>query len=212
MRQIAVLMILITFSLQASLEPEEDFKGTPARMLTFSKEIPIELDDANRQVMFQEQAERFKQNVEEQFEKTISWQKLFSAFFAVSFLFFLKNLPKAKEKSLKDDIQLAKTKALLKLQEIHVTDLSKDAVYQKLSDILRRFIEERYGIHAPTKTTEEFLSDLQEDSLPILASFPKEALSRFLLESDLVKFAKHTPKKDATSNAYMLVKAFIESA
>ena len=35
--------------------------------------------------------------------------------------------------------------------------------YLKISAILRHYVEDRFGMHAPENTTEEFLRDLQKD-------------------------------------------------
>lgn len=188
---------------------ESEFLGTPARFLKLSKEIPIDLDETNRQAMIQDQKEEFQHNADVQYEKTLPWQKLLGLTFGVLLFFGLKNLPKFKEKSIENTIKTAKAKSLIQLNALQMDKLSKRELYQKLSDILRNFIEERYGISAPAQTTEEFLQALEDK--PLSESFPKEALSRFLQESDLVKFAKHLPEKGATSNAYMLVQTFIET-
>jgi hypothetical protein len=63
--------------------------------------------------------------------------------------------------------------------------------YQRVSDILRRYIENRFGLHAPEQTTEEFLAALGSDAK--LAPGHKSLLKNFLQHCDLVKFAKHEP-------------------
>lgn len=57
-----------------------------------------------------------------------------------------------------------------------------------VSDIVRRYIEERFGVTATHRTTEEFLRDLLESSHTPLARH-RALLSEFLQQCDLVKFA-----------------------
>ena len=52
----------------------------------------------------------------------------------------------------------------------------------------RRYIEERFGVTATHRTTEEFLHDLLESSHAPLARH-RALLSDFLQQCDLVKFA-----------------------
>lgn len=66
--------------------------------------------------------------------------------------------------------------------------LSKNAFYTALIDVLRQFIEEKFFIQAPELSTEEFLVELtQEEAIP---EEEKELLKEFLVQADLVKFAK----------------------
>ena len=57
-----------------------------------------------------------------------------------------------------------------------------------VSDVVRRYIEERFGATATHRTTEEFLHDLLESSHAPLARH-RALLSEFLQACDLVKFA-----------------------
>jgi hypothetical protein len=60
-----------------------------------------------------------------------------------------------------------------------------------VSDALRAYLEERFAFHAPERTTEEFLVELQQTGL--LAPDQKTTLADFLQRCDLVKFARHEP-------------------
>ncbi len=60
-----------------------------------------------------------------------------------------------------------------------------------VSDTIRFYLEVRFRFHAPERTTEEFLRELNSTSL--LAGEQKESLGRFLENCDLVKFAKYEP-------------------
>ena len=61
----------------------------------------------------------------------------------------------------------------------------------EVSDALRVYLEERFRFHAPERTTEEFLIELQNTN--ILTAQQKQSLTDFLQSCDLVKFARHEP-------------------
>ena len=60
-----------------------------------------------------------------------------------------------------------------------------------VSDVLRIYLEERFNLHAPDRTTEEFLEDLRQS--PVLNDEQKVLLRNFLGQCDLVKFARMEP-------------------
>ena len=62
-----------------------------------------------------------------------------------------------------------------------------------VSDTARWYLEERFDFHAPERTTEEFLLELQGTDL--LTSAQKMSLGAFLESCDLVKFAKYEPRE-----------------
>jgi hypothetical protein len=80
--------------------------------------------------------------------------------------------------------------------------------YERVSGILRHYIEDRFDLHAPERTTEEFLAELRFTET--LASGDKKVLEEFLTHCDLVKFAKHDPTTDQVQRTFDLVKDFIE--
>jgi hypothetical protein len=63
----------------------------------------------------------------------------------------------------------------------------------EVSDALRIYLEERFRFHAPERTTEEFLVELQNTN--ILTVPQKQSLTDFLQSCDLVKFARHEPNE-----------------
>jgi len=64
-----------------------------------------------------------------------------------------------------------------------------------VSDIVRVYLEERFNFHAPERTTDEFLAELQ--STPLLTPDQKQSLGEFLQSCDLVKFARFEPTEQA---------------
>lgn len=81
--------------------------------------------------------------------------------------------------------------------------------YERLSDILRHYIEHRFNLKAPERTTEEFLAELP--SVGVLAKPEQERLGEFLRHCDLVKFAKYNPTAEQIQKTFDLVKDFIET-
>ena len=64
-----------------------------------------------------------------------------------------------------------------------------------VSAALRWYLERRFHLPAPERTTEEFLQDLQRTLL--LQPRHKELLADFLTECDLIKFARFEPTEEA---------------
>ena len=60
-----------------------------------------------------------------------------------------------------------------------------------VSDAIRSYLEERFTFHAPDRTTEEFLYELQGTNL--LTTEQKLSLGEFLANCDLIKFARYEP-------------------
>lgn len=81
--------------------------------------------------------------------------------------------------------------------------------FSKISDVLRGYIENRFGLQAPRRTTEEFLSDISRDA-PFSAEH-KGLLTAFLRGCDLVKFAEHTPSPEEIAKAVASCRAFIDA-
>ena len=79
---------------------------------------------------------------------------------------------------------------------------------EEISNILRHYIEDRFDLRAPERTTEEFLIELQWSD--DLGEPDKNDLGEFLTHCDLVKFAKHKPKTEQIQQTFDLVKNFIE--
>jgi len=80
--------------------------------------------------------------------------------------------------------------------------------YEGISNILRHYIEHRFDLRAPERTTEEFLYEIQYTN--VLSKPDKESLGEFLSHCDMVKFAKYDPTEEQIQKTFDLVKSFIE--
>jgi len=85
----------------------------------------------------------------------------------------------------------AHVRAKQKLQEALALIAQPKPFCILVSDTIRAYLEERFSFHAPERTTEEFLYELQATDL--LSPEQKESLGKFLEGCDLVKFAKYEP-------------------
>ncbi len=81
--------------------------------------------------------------------------------------------------------------------------------YERISDILRHYIEHRFNLRAPERTTEEFLAELPYSN--VLCQSDQQRLGEFLRHCDLVKFAKYSPTAEQIQRTFDLVRDFIET-
>ena len=82
-------------------------------------------------------------------------------------------------------------RARQKLAEALLFISEPDRFCTAVSNTLRVYLEERFHLHAPERTTEEFLVELQGS--PALNAEQKKSLQHFLQSCDLVKFARFEP-------------------
>lgn len=83
-----------------------------------------------------------------------------------------------------------------------------DGFYTSLSQIIRQYLEGRFGLSAPRQTTAEFLEDTKQDAC--LSSSQQVHLRQFLRTADLVKFAGHEPAEAQGMDAINEADRFIE--
>ncbi|MDR0661460.1 MAG: hypothetical protein LBG19_11905 [Prevotellaceae bacterium] len=99
---------------------------------------------------------------------------------------------------------------LQKLKEEKVWQQNKiKQYYSRLTDILRVYIEDGYGIQAMEKTSQEILYDLEGSELS--QKYPLIKLRDMFTVADLAKFAKYTPAPDENERAYITVIEFVEA-
>jgi hypothetical protein len=84
-----------------------------------------------------------------------------------------------------------------------------ETFYVEVSGVLRTYLEERFGLHAPERTTEEFLADAQASAL--LDGAQRAELGRFLAQCDLVKFARVRPGEDVHVATLGQAEDFVEA-
>lgn len=91
--------------------------------------------------------------------------------------------------------------ALLESGDTHI-------FYCCLTDIIRHYIEGRFGYRAPKQTTTEFLSAVQRENL--LCEEHRVPLQEFLQVADMVKFACHNPSRVEADAAIDKAREFVQ--
>jgi len=146
-------------------------------------------------------------------EPSYWWVWLFCAAGIIAAVIFWLNWRRHHAKELVRIFKPAHEIAYERLRALVKQDLLKAGkmkeFYERISDILRHYIEHRFNLKAPERTTEEFLAELIPAS--VLAKPDQQRLGEFLQHCDLVKFAKYTPTTEQIQKTFDLVKDFIET-
>ncbi len=95
----------------------------------------------------------------------------------------------------------------LKARDLPATGKVRE-YYFELSNIVRRYIEDKFSIKAPEMTTEEFLSSLKESDT--LSDSHKNLLKDFLNLCDIVKFARYGPDKKEIDQSFNAAKKIVD--
>lgn len=77
-----------------------------------------------------------------------------------------------------------------------------------VSSIIRVYLEESFNFHAPERTTEEFLYELQSTNL--LTDEQKNSLGEFLSQCDLIKFAQYDPTQTELEDLHQAAMSLVE--
>lgn len=77
-----------------------------------------------------------------------------------------------------------------------------------ISDALRVYLEERFNLHAPERTTEEFLAEVRAGQL--LTPLQQQLMADFLTRCDLVKFARYEPGEPELRELYEAAVRLVE--
>ncbi|ODS31454.1 MAG: hypothetical protein SCARUB_03411 [Candidatus Scalindua rubra] len=80
--------------------------------------------------------------------------------------------------------------------------------YYRLSNIVRHYIENRFKLMAPERTTEEFLTEMTTTYK--LEKVHKELIGNFLEHCDMVKFAAYGPDTQEIENAFNLAEKLVD--
>lgn len=82
-----------------------------------------------------------------------------------------------------------------------------DVYYVDLTAILRYYIEDRFHLRAPERTTPEFLEEASRAG--VLNEAQQQFLAQFLRHCDRVKFARHEPAFDEMEKNLAAVRQFV---
>lgn len=148
-----------------------------------------------------------------EFKSTLKWLVLILfVIFALTIvgLFLLRGFRKVLAREEKE--LSAHEKAYKRFSELKAKDLPGHGLvkeyYSMLSDIVRRYLEERFAYKAPEMTTEEFLDFVKKD--PKMQKAHKDILKEFLSHCDMVKFAKYGPAPLEMIDSFNAAKNFVD--
>ena len=79
--------------------------------------------------------------------------------------------------------------------------------YSTLTDILRTYIDGRFGVGAMEMTSDEIIEAMRNVDLPQKSAMD---LTQILRDADLVKFAKAVPEAEENEAAYEAAWQFVE--
>ena len=102
--------------------------------------------------------------------------------------------------------------ALAELRSLKRRGLIKEGRFEEyyvaVSSIVRNYLEDGFGLRAPEMTTEEFLGTASSDQR--LDSSQRRLLTDFLVQADLVKFARHSPSEAESEGTYESARKFVD--
>lgn len=105
----------------------------------------------------------------------------------------------------------AHVRALQALDELAAKKLIEEQrfhdYYYALGNIVRLYVEDRFALMAPERTTDEFLREAQRDRR--LTEAHRELLKQFLRTADMVKFALFTPAAGDAISALDAAREFV---
>jgi hypothetical protein len=106
---------------------------------------------------------------------------------------------------------LSRNWALKSLKELSKENLPQkqqyDDFYEKITFIVRKYIEDSYSIHAPTETTEEFLRQISNHS--VFDEKTENMLALFLKNADTIKFSEHPSTPQECAQAQKTAEEFV---
>lgn len=98
--------------------------------------------------------------------------------------------------------------ALKQLRRKHYIEEGRfEPFYVEISAIARVYLEQRFSIHAPELTTEEFIRETAQGAR--LSPAHRDHCARFLEHCDLVKFARHAPGEPEMTATFAAVEQLI---
>ena len=105
----------------------------------------------------------------------------------------------------------AHTWALKRLDQLEAQSLPRQgelkAFFFELTDIARTYIERRFNIDAPDRTTQEFIAESRRN--PELDPAHAKLLGQFLKSADMVKFAGDRPADSECDRSMSFIRTFV---
>jgi len=125
--------------------------------------------------------------------------------------YFIKKYLK-KGRTIVEKVEFPWERAFRRLKDLKTKDLPSQGLYEpyyvQLTWILRYYIEDRFNIHAPEQTTQEFVETTMKEK--VLTTEQQKLLYSFLNHCDKVKFAQFVPTIEQMEAGYNLVWNFVQ--
>jgi len=201
---------ITTEPITVNVEPTANdpyFHLTAAPLTRLDVPNPIEITEENRQKLVLR--EKSLQDLETFQEHTFPWARVLLSLLALAaialYLNFAQRRKVGEAPRTKESIKLLTLNAIRQLEQ---NMPAEQTLYQELSLVMRKYIQERYGINAPHLTTEEFLS--QAASSRLIDPQSQASLKTFLQQIDLVKFGHKIPPLSEAEKSLGTARTFVE--
>lgn len=205
------------FEVHTAMVPLKDpFNIGVGPLLRLSPEFPISMSPENRRNLFGIDSikEAAQYNLEVFRQTSFPW---WSLLFVIAIILLTWAVKESRQKRPnKPEYDFAKGKRA-EDNAIHALNLINEEkwpeqekfmqFYIALTNAVRKFIEEKYHLHAPTLTTQEFL--MNSSKYPGFDQEMRNRLNQFLNSADQVKFAKYSPSVEECRHAMQNAKALI---
>ncbi len=185
------------------------FESNP--LLPLSQELPITMNAKNRQILVQNIPAEALRNMEILQQSTPPWLSLGLLIFGTLLLALARRLflkARSRPPTPEEEAATARQKALQSLNALLKRKSTPERFYIELTDTVRQYVEERYHLHAPMQTTQEFLQ--MATIHPIFDPITRMKLKNFLINADNVKFARHHPSNEECLDAQRAAESVIE--
>jgi len=187
-----------------------DESGEPNEV--FTEPVPVKVVSVGKKITDKDDVRPIKGPVSVGLARF--WSGLWSVLTAALFIFLITKITLRKLRERKDLESLKPPYERVKIELERLKDKgfleekNYKEYYSGLSDILRRYLERRFGVEALEKTSSEIRMDLEKKA------FDKDLtrmIGEVLDESDLVKFAKQTPERDLAERLENLILTIVDA-
>lgn len=191
-------------------------RGTPSSLLPFNEAPVVQISEENKRKLqdnenkIDEERDR-RENLLKQ--KELPWRAVVWIILILLLVILARRLGKdllkrGPEAAVPLDPRQKALEAMRKLKTLNLPDKGEyDPFFLQLSQIVRIYIEEKYDIRAPERTTQEFLSEIAHANQ--FTPKIRQELEEFLSYADMVKFAKLGSSPEDCYKAENAAKQFI---
>ncbi len=185
-----------------------------ADVLPLSQKPIIDMDASNRQHILKGDLVQPEINLRLLAERVFPWHYIVLFFVALTSIFFAGyaisqylRIRKKVPKPTPDPTKQAQKRLHALMQGLKSEASDSESFYVELTETVRQFVEDKYDINAPEKTTEEFLHHITEGD--VFEEQTRQQLVELLQYADKVKFAQHASSESDRKQALKFANNFI---